>query len=407
MIKKEEAYKGVRVIFYLNVFYILVSYLHAIFVGSYNGDFLNVSVNLDFIFLTLIVFFCILPYWVQWKIYKYFKKKEKRRKSIYIDIQYIKNFVYIILLLHVFATIIFDVNRVGAPPYEAPVVIKFFIQILLRFNSFLWGSFLFFLLPKKNKGALILTIFLMLLIGILRGSFGVIYSVFLLFLIKYFNSIIRIIKKKIVFVLIGIAFFPAIVEFAYSQRDIIRNSNEKKIENQSLIAGKLIGRMSSFSNSAILVDNVFTYFLLAQTFDNYFYQKGMLVAISTSYEKRGFKSPEKVLLHDTPDGSSFLLGTTGILIFSLYNSPIAFILNLFSIIIVSLIIYGILLRIKFEYNKELAYLLLVGPTLSGVAGEYAFNLIIVVIFFITLFLFRFLQKLIVYEGQIYRHNLHK
>ena len=63
------------------------------------------------------------------------------------------------------------------------------------------------------------------------------------------------------------------MEFAYSQRDIIRNSNEKKIENQSLIAGKLIGRMSSFSNSAILVDNVFTYFLLAQTFDNYFYQK--------------------------------------------------------------------------------------------------------------------------------------
>ena len=197
------------------------------------------------------------------------------------------------------------------------------------------------------------------------------------------------------------------MEFAYSQRDIIRNSNEKKIENQSLIAGKLIGRMSSFSNSAILVDNVFTYFLLAQTFDNYFYQKGMLVAISTSYEKRGFKTPEKVLLPDTPDGSSFMLGTTGILIFSLYNSPIAFILNLFSIIIVSLIIYGILLRIKFEYNKELAYLLLVGPTLSGVAGEYAFNLIIVVIFFITLFLFRFLQKLIVYEGQIYRHNLHK
>ena len=93
MIKKEEAYKGVRVIFYLNVFYILVSYLHAIFVGSYNGDFLNVSVNLNFISLTLIVFFCILPYWVQWKIYKYFKKKEKRRKSIYIDIHYIKNFV--------------------------------------------------------------------------------------------------------------------------------------------------------------------------------------------------------------------------------------------------------------------------------------------------------------------------
>lgn len=57
MIKKEEAYKGVRVIFYLNVFYILVSYLYAIFVGSYNGDFLNVSVNLGLNFLTLIVFF--------------------------------------------------------------------------------------------------------------------------------------------------------------------------------------------------------------------------------------------------------------------------------------------------------------------------------------------------------------
>ncbi|WP_311327395.1 oligosaccharide repeat unit polymerase [Capnocytophaga sputigena] len=407
MIKKEEAYKGVRVIFYLNVFYILVSYLYAIFVGSYNGDFLNVSVNLGLNFLTLIVFFCILPYWVQWKIYKYFKKKINNRKCIYIDFHYVKNFVYIILLLHVFITIIFGVNRVGAPPYEAPAVIKIFIQILLRFNSFLWGSFLFFLLPKKNKGALILTIFLMVLIGVLRGSFGIIYNIFLLFLIKYFNSIVRIIKKKIIFILIGIAFFPVIVEFAYSQRDIIRNSNEKKIENESLIAGKLIGRMSSFSNTAILVDNVFVYFLLARTFDNYFYQKGMLVAISTSYEKRGFKTPEKVLLPDTPDGSSFMLGTTGILIFSLYNSPIAFILNLCSIIIVSIIIYRILLRIKFKYNKELAYLLLVGPTLSGVAGEYAFNLIIVVIFFITLFIFRFLQKLIKYEGQIYRHDLYK
>jgi putative membrane protein len=393
--KNINAYKAIRFIFFINIFYVTVSYIYALTTQEYNGDFLNVPVRLNTTILSIIYVVCLIPYWIQWKIYKYFKNKKNTLKKVYVNTKLVEPFVILLLLAHIFIIIVFGVNRVGAPPYQAPAFIKLLIQILLRFDAILWGSFLILFLPQKKLKTTLLISFLLILIGILKGSLGIVNTIFLLFFIKYYKDIVCFIKKKISIVIIIAFLFPTLVEFAYTQRNLIRNIQyeEEKLEPGRLITGKLVGRLSSFSNAAFLIDDAPKYILMAQGFDNYFYQKGMLISIDAATYGKGNYSPEKYLKPNTPDGISFMLGTTGILIFSLYKSSSTLIINIISIIIISLLIFEILRRVKFDYNIELSYILLLYPTLSGVSSEYSFILLILIVFFITLLFFSVLNKL--------------
>ena len=372
--KNINAYKAIRFIFFINIFYVTVSYIYALTTQEYNGDFLNVPVRLNTTILSIIYVVCLIPYWIQWKIYKYFKNKKNTLKKVYVNTKLVEPFVILLLLAHIFIIIVFGVNRVGAPPYQAPAFIKLLIQILLRFDAILWGSFLILFLPQKKLKTTLLISFLLILIGILKGSLGIVNTIFLLFFIKYHKDIVCFIKKKISIVIIIAFLFPTLVEFAYTQRNLIRNIQyeEEKLEPGRLITGKLVGRLSSFSNAAFLIDDAPKYILMAQGFDNYFYQKGMLISIDAATYGKGNYSPEKYLKPNTPDGISFMLGTTGILIFSLYKSSSTLIINIISIIIISLLIFEILRRVKFDYNIELSYILLLYPTLS----EYQVNILL-------------------------------
>ena len=393
--QKTENYKAIRLIFFINILYVTISYIYVLTTQEYNGDFLNVPTRLNTTILSIIFILCLIPYWIQWKIYKYFKNKRNILKKVYINIKLIEPFVIIILLSHSFIIIVFGVNRVGAPPYQASPFIKLFIQILLRFDIVLWGGFLILFLPKEKLKTSLLIALLMALIGMLKGSFGVINTIALLFIIKYYSIIISFIKKRIPIAIIMAFLFPALVEFAYTQRDLIRNVQyeEEKLDPGRLITGKLVGRLSSFSNAAFLIDDAPKYILLAQYFDPDFYQKSMLIAINTAYAKDDRYTPERHLKPNTPIGTSFMLGTTGILIFSLYKSPLVLVNNMITIFIISLLIYLIFRRVNFDYNTELSYLLLLYPTLSGVSSEYFFVLITVIVFFITLLFFSTLNKL--------------
>lgn len=393
--KNIDAYKAIRFIFFINIFYVTISYIYALTTQEYNGDFLNVPVRLNTTILSIIYILCLIPYWIQWKIYKYFKNKKKTLKKVYVNTKLVEPFVFLLLLAHIFIIIVFGVNRVGAPPYQAPAFIKLLIQILLRLDAILWGAFLILFLPKKKLKTTLLISFLLILIGILKGSLGIVNTILLLLFIKYYKDIVCFIKKKISIVIIIAFLFPTLVEFAYTQRNLIRNVQyeEEKLEPGRLITGKLVGRLSSFSNAAFLVDDAPKYILMAQGFDNYFYQKGMLISIDAATYGKGNYSPEKYLKPNTPDGISFMLGTTGILIFSLYKSSYTLIINIISIIIISLLIFEILRRVKFDYNIELSYILLLYPTLSGVSSEYSFILLTLIVFFITLIFFSVLNKL--------------
>ena len=48
------------------------------------GNFLNVPVRLNTTILSIIFVLCLIPYWIQWKIYKYFESKKSTLKNIFL-----------------------------------------------------------------------------------------------------------------------------------------------------------------------------------------------------------------------------------------------------------------------------------------------------------------------------------
>lgn len=83
---RTENYKAIRFIFFINIFYVIISYIYALATQEYNGDFLNVPVRLNITILSIIFVFCLIPYWIQWKIYKYFESKKSTLKIYFYDI---------------------------------------------------------------------------------------------------------------------------------------------------------------------------------------------------------------------------------------------------------------------------------------------------------------------------------
>ena len=393
---KEEidAYKGCKLILFINIFYITISYLYALIRKEYNGDFLDIPVNLNPFFLSFVWIISIIPFLGLWLLYKKYKKKHIPYKKVYISIGFVKMFVFILLISHIFVTLVFGVGKAGFSVYQAPSFIKFFIQILLRFDSTMWGVFLIFICSKKDYTTLLWTILLLSILGITRASMGFLFFTFWITIIKYNKELLHFLKKYFFIICIIIPTFPFFVEFAYNQRDILRKAGDGNIkyDKNTLLAGKLVGRLSSFSNTAILIDKGIYYYIIAQDFDTFFYQKNMLIMINGSvFSKKDV--PEKVLIENGPENASFMLGTSGILIFSLYKSTTSFFINLFSIIIICILVFKILKTINFSMNNEYAFFILLGPGLSGVGLEYFACLLNAIILFITLLFFRAFKKL--------------
>ena len=86
-----------------------------------------------------------------------------------------------------------------------------------------------------------------------------------------------------------------------------------------------------------------------------------------------------------------LLGSGGILVFSFYNSPNLMIINAFAIVFVCLIVFRLCSMFKNPLGSTIAVIMLLGPILSGVAGEYS---LICICICIAIFLIALINNLI-------------
>ena len=398
-----EPEKAIRFTLILNIIYITISYLYALIRKQYNGDFLEYDVRLSELVLTIIWIVSTFPFLFLWKIYKSYKRKSNKIKKVYINIKTIQIFVFFLLISHIFISWFFGVGKALAPIYEAPPLFKLFIQIILRFDPNIWATFLIFVIPKQKYKSIIITILLLILLGIVKAFIGVVYSCLILLVVKYYAEVSFFLKKYLFFCIIGFIIFPTLIEYAYNQRDVLRGVGEGNIkyETNTLIAGKFAGRLSSFSNTAILIDRAAFYYVAAQQYNTFFYVKRMLATIdSAKFGKE--KSPEQILKEDTPENVSFMLGTIGILIFSLYNSPVTLIINFIAIILICFSVFTIIRRINFSMNLEFGFLILSGPCVSGVSIEFFNCLLVCIIMFFTLLILRTLH--LIFSTNIYKQN---
>ena len=398
-------YRSARNLYRFFIFTSIISFLYALINGRLNGDFLGKEVTIPFWLLFLNLIFTLLPFFVLWKFYLYFKNKTIKSK-LKIPLNSLAVFLIILMLLNILFTLFFGVGIMAAPNYEAPGYIKPFIQICNRFN-YTYGSFIYIIAVSKKNRTQILLILLLIILSYLRAGLGIFLYLSMLFYIKYYLEVNYFIKKRLLIIIFISLSFPFIVSFLYNIRDTLRlNKSEEVVADP--ILGSLFGRLSSFSDAAFILQEAPYFILKSQDLDPFYFQKQALGGV-ISQDFMPEQRPEKILFwffYEKLDVNvAYMAGTQGNLYMSFMKSPYVFLLNIFTIII---FIYGTLYlfsKFFFKNSLELGFMLLLYVVMSGVSNEYAFLLFSIFVFFILFLIINFFQSKIKHENSFYNSKI--
>jgi hypothetical protein len=274
----------------------------------------------------------------------------------------------------------------AAPPYEAPPLIKPFIQIMNRFN-YAYGAFIYILVvPKKNKFQILL-VFLLLFLAYLRAGLGIMMYFGMIFYIKYFFEANKFIRKQKIIILVLLFFFPILVNGLYELRNVLRNQVSSEVSADPIF-GILFGRLSSFSDSAFILQEAPYFFVSAKGLDPFYFQKqalGGVISLDFMPEQRPESMLFKFFYENSEDNVTYMAGTQGNLYLALFHSSSTFLLNLLTIIFYIISTFYLFRLLRFRYSNELAFMLLLYVLMSGVSNEYAF-LIFSIFVYVILFL---------------------
>ena len=387
--KNDSGYKSIQIVIYLFGMFAVISLIYTLLTKSYNGDFIDRQARLGLFLLLINLVLTLIPIYLLWKCYLFFKKIEIRN-IVPVPLKIFEYFVLVLLLLNLIVTIAFGVGKAAAEFYEAPPLIKPFIQILNRVD-FVYISLLYILL-SKNRMAIIRTSILIIAISILKASIGIFLFVFLVFGLKYYSQIRAFVRNRKKIILVVLIIFPFFIQSLYEIRDQIRADDKFKQEFTvpKFFFGKLTGRLSSFSNSAIIMQEALYFSVKSKTLDDYYFQKQALGGVLGA----GFlpnERPEFIMIKIL-DGSpnkrvAFMCGTQGNLMISALKSLRVFLMNILTIAIMILLTFWFIRLLGFDYSTEFAIILLIYPLTSGVANEFAmvaFTSLFLVILFLLI-----------------------
>ena len=381
--KNEPGYKSTQVVIYLFSIFAILSYIYTVVTKTYNGDFIDKQVRLGTLFLIVNLLFTVLPFLLLWKVYLFFKKRGIDR-TIPIPLEFFEYFVFILLILNLIVTLAFGVGKATSEFYEAPALIKPFIQVLNRLD-FVYISLLFILL-SNNKIAIYRTTILIIVISILKASIGIFLYIFLVYGLRFYPEIKEYVRTKKKVILLAIFIVPFFIQSLYEIRDQIRADDKYKQEFtvSKFFFGKLTGRLSSFSNSAIIIQEALYFTVKSKNLDDYYFQKqvigGILGADFLPKERPEFIMIK--ILDGTPNKRvAFMCGTQGNLMISVLKSFKVLTINILTIAIMVLLTFYLIRLLGFNYSTEFAVILLIYPLMSGVANE--FSMVVFSIFFLV------------------------
>jgi hypothetical protein len=153
-------------------------------------------------------------------------------------------------------TLVYGVGKMGKEGYSNNVslVIRVINLIVNRFDVRM-GLALYLLNARKgDKLKYILLIFIVIL-SFARLSLGYIAYLPFLFIVCYYKGrLFKIIKKWVLPIVVLIALTPTLALSLYSIRSELRGSNAVNYTMGQVVFGRLVGRLSSFSNSARVIE---------------------------------------------------------------------------------------------------------------------------------------------------------
>ena len=378
------------------MFAVVVGFLYSICFNCYNGDFLNYPVMAHPIIVCLNFILSLCPFFLVKYIYAKIRRINRTR-FLRVPTRFIQIFAFVIIIFHLITSLLFDVGKAGSGGYSAPSFLVPIIQISLRLPYLLWGGIA--VLVSHKRRIVLLYLSLIVLVSLSKAFFAIFITVFFLYFLKYPDDIRGIFKKYKIPIILLFFVIPNILGFLYNIRNELRGNDVK--ENYSaveMVAGKFIGRLSSISDSAYLLENALTFIPTTTQFDNFFFQRNMLRVFKGDWgtpitpEEILYKRGEIYSESYSEKKSSFMLGTQGILIYSLFKSFTSLFINLITIILVIFLILNIFSNIKVYNSLNFGLLLAIGPITSGVSSEFSSVLISSVLLFVIVLLYNSLKR---------------
>lgn len=382
--KKDTAYKAAKVIMLFYILFAVISYYWVLSTGTYNGDYLGLKPEISQAQLFINLFITIFPFFVLFYIYIHYKKIN-RKYQITVPIRAFGIFIVFLVIFNLCITIFFGVGRMGREVYSAPTVIKPFIQILTRFSPDI-GVYIYVLNTKKSKLHYLLYLMLIIL-SLVKFSLGIFVSIGLFFILRYYDDVIMFLKKKFILIIIFLIFFPTVVVSLYSYRNGLRAGDKPafkltlengEIDVKRIIIGRLVGRLSSYSNSAWIIENKNKVAKFAFEMPIYLYPKESLNAFFTTVDRKHISYTNIMLVsrgESYKTNNSFMIGTQGAMLIGLYQNLLVFIINLATILLIVFLTFTIGSYMRCNRLKELLFMGFCGCIISGGNYEYMNNLL--------------------------------
>lgn len=377
-----------KIIISFPIIYNTVTFIYCIITGRYNGDYIGYPIyNKSILVLAYILSF--IPYLILWRFYIFFSKKKQINKPIIPNNKILKPFIICVILWQIFVSLVFGVGQMGDDPYSAPSFIKPIIQIFNRFPTSFIGAVYIALYCRNNINQFLKIAFLIIIAGLAKKSISAPIYVIYLFIIFYPKTISTWIKKyKLSFILL-IIFIPSFVQLGYSFRDSLRGKQSEYTNSQSLIFGKLFGRLSSLSDLSFIMENIPYFIINSYEIEPLYFQKQVLSGSIGMYFAPKV-TPEKQLFNTLGDGSSntsYMCSIPGNMIISIIKSPYVLVINILTLLFIYYATFRLIALIQIPKKNLLALFLLISPTNSGVANELAFipMCILILILFLKLF----------------------
>lgn len=363
-----------------------ISFLFSLLTGTYNGDFMLYPVSISNIELILIYISTLIP--LLFLYYLYMKKCENESKFRFsVSPKTLIIFAWVIIFISILNTVLFGVgNMLGEEKNTAPSYLKPFIQILNRFDPLLVVGLCFFALNGMFKH--ILLFLSILIIAYLRGSLGICFTLFLFSFIRYDSQIKDFVKKYFVVILLFLYFVPTIIFNLYYQRALLRG-DDTSYENFSgifILTGWLAGRLSSFTNTAYIMENYQQIDEYVEYLSPFYLQQNFIAGLFSSKFMTNVV-PEKLIYGNffgADSGLSLMLGIPGNMIFSYMKSSFIFVLNAISYIFIIKWLYGLITLIRIPYINEYAFILLSSLVVSGVPLLFGATFIKILVLYISL-----------------------
>lgn len=380
---KDTSYQAGKLMVLLHIGFSVLSYLYVLTKGHYNGDALWQEVKVSNTVLLIALFLNVAPFFVLFLIYRFYKKRFHNAYYITVPYKALGYVLFFIIAMQIIGTAVFGVGAM-ANERQATTGFNFLFKVLNRFDPVLCVA-IFLAVSGKTKNRFLL--FLMLIVrSALRLSLSIVMDICMLSIVLYYGAVIKFLKRYFVLVIILVIFvFPSFIMTLFQVRNAARADenialnavtiNPSVMSIMDALVGKAMGRLSTFSNTADIIQNRETIKKLTENLYPFQYVEETFTLSRYNYVR---KYP--VIYGDLHDGGfsgsppknrtrTAELSTSGLLLISFDQSPFVFIINLVTIFFCINIVFYLASFLPYKKIYEILLFVLCGVIRGGFGGN--------------------------------------